>query len=204
MPWSVIKSTYTIPELKYKDVTATGTVVGTGQFILLNGLNLGTSASTRIGRQIVIKKIHMKYDPIGAFASQTPTFPMTYIRAMIIFDMQPNGVAPTASDLLEDSTTGNQAVSSTAMRYSSRFKILSDKRWVLNNQISATDSPTFHEKYDEVFMNCNLKVIYSNSNNGDESDIETGALWLFLTTDSINAANNPAMQFYNRIRWSDN
>lgn len=204
MPWGVIKSTYTIPELKYKDLNASGAVPGNGTFTLLNGLTLGTSAVTRIGRQIVIKSIHMKFDITGAYFSVGPTLPSTMCRAMIIFDSQPNGTTPNVSDLLEDTTTGLQALASTALRYSGRFKILYDKRWVVNNNLAATTTATWSQIFDEVYLKVNLKCNYANTSNGDVTDIDTGALWLFLTSDSGATANNPDVLLYNRIRFVDN
>ena len=167
MPWSVIKATYTMPELKYNDEVATGSVPGAGTFILLNGLQLGTSATTRVGRQIMIKSIHIKFIHAGAQFSGTPTQPSSLVRAMIVYDAQPNGTTALASELLENATTGNQVTSSTALRYSQRFKILYDKRWVVNNMLTASISPTFAEVYDEVYMKVNLKCNYADTNNGN-------------------------------------
>lgn len=204
MPWGVIKQTYTVPELKYKDVTATGILSGAGSFALLNPLNVGTSSTTRIGRNITIKKLHIKFNIVGSAFSFTPTSPAQSVRAIVLFDMQPNGALPAASDILEDATTGVQVVSSTALKYGSRFKILMDKRWVVNNQLSASQAPANYECFDEQYLNLNLKCTYANTNNGDVTDIETGALLLFLTSDTGTAADQPALQFYNRIRFTDN
>jgi hypothetical protein len=204
MPWGVIKSTYTVPELKYKDVSAAGTVTAAGAFILTNGLNLGTSAVTRVGRQIMMKSFHIKLVMAGAPFSSTPTSPSSLIRVMVVFDAQPNGTAPATSDLLEDASSGVGIVSSTALKYSGRFKILWDKRWVLVNSLTATTTADLTEQYDEKYMKINLKTIYANTNNGDITDIETGALWIFLTTESGTTANQPVLQYYFRIRYVDN
>jgi len=204
MPWGVIKRTYTVPELKYVDTIASGSVSGAGAYSLLNGLNLGTSAITRVGRQIMMKSFHLKLLMSGATFAQTPTAPMSAVRIMVVYDLQPNGVTPAASDLLENATTGNQVVSSTALRYAGRFKILFDKRYNLNNQLAATTTTTFSEVFDEMYQKINLKTIYANTNNGDITDIDTGAMFLFLTTESGAAANDPIAQFYMRIRYTDN
>lgn len=204
MPWGVIKKTYTVPELKYSDKAAFDTVPGSGAFALLNGLNLGTSSITRVGRNINIKSIHIKFEVEGAPFSGTPTTVTSVCRAMIVFDMQPNGATPLVGDLLENTTSGVQTTSSTAMRYGARFKILYDKRWVLNNQITASTSTTWSQIFDEIYLKVNLKCTYSNTNNGDITDIDSGALYLFLTSDSAAVANNPGLLYYSRIRYTDN
>lgn len=204
MPWGVIKKTYTIPELKYTDVTAFGAVSGSGSFSLLNGLNLGTSAVTRVGRQIMMKSIHLKFDMNGSLFANTPTSAANMLRIMILYDAQPNGALPAASDLLENTTTGVQTISGTAMRYAQRFRILYDKRWILQHQLSSTTTGTFSSVFDEVYLKVNLKTIYANSNNGDITDIDTGALLLFITSDAAATANYPDLLFYSRVRYVDN
>ena len=42
------------------------------------------------------------------------------------------------------------------------------------------------------------------TNNGDITDIDTGALYLFLTHESGATANYPITQYYSRIRYVDN
>lgn len=205
MPWGLIKSTYTVPELKYKDTTAVGAASGSGSFALLNGLSLGTSAITRIGRVINMKSLHIKFEVVGAPFSQSPVAAMTTVRCMIIYDLQPNGSAPAVGDVLEVTTAGYQSVSSTALKYGSRFKILMDKRWKLNNQLaSATTSYTFSELFDEQYIKMNLKTQYANSNNGDITDIDTGSLYLFITSDADSAVDNGVLLFYARLRFTDN
>lgn len=205
MPWGVIKSTYTIPELKYKDVTAVGAAAGTGSFALLNGLQLGTSSVTRVGRNIMMKSLHIKFEVVGAPFGQAPVAAMTTVRCMIVYDAQPNGAAPAVSDLLEITTAGYQSVASTALRYAQRFKILMDKRWKVNNQLaSATTGYTFSEIFDEHYMKMNLKTTYADTNNGTIADIDTGALYLFITSDADSAVDNGVLLFYSRLRFVDN
>lgn len=204
MPWGVIKQTYTIPELKYIDRTATGGVAGTGTLSLLNGLTQGTGNTNRIGRQVMMKSIHIKFEVAGSPFSATPVSPMSTVRAMIVYDCQPNGATPAVSDILETATIGFQTVSGTALRYSQRFKVLYDKRWKLNNQLTATSTTTYSEIYDEKYIKINLGTTYADTSTGTITDIDTGALFLLLTSDAGVAADNPVLLFYSRVRYTDN
>lgn len=200
----LIKSTYTIPEKKYADVASTGTVTSSGSVQLLNGLSLGTAVSNRIGRQIVIKGSHFKLAMTGSPNSATPTTPMVILRIMLLWDAQPNAALPSNTDILETVTAPYQTAASQAMKFATRFKILFDKRYCLNNQTTATSSQAFSTQFDENFTKLNLKTQYANSNNGDITDIETGALLFFAISDATATANNPVLTMYHRLRYVDN
>jgi len=196
--------TYTMPEKKFKDVSASATSPETGTFYLLNGLSLGTSVTTRIGQKVVLKSIHVKIALNGAPFSQTPTVAANRQRVMLIWDNQPNTQTPTISDILEDATAGIGIVSSQFTGYISRFRILWDERVDLTN-LTAANAPTINiTAYREKFLKTNLMVSYSDTNNGDIQDIITGALFLLVIGASGTAANYGSHQYFARLRYVDN
>jgi len=196
--------TYTMPEKKFKDTSATAASPETGTFYLLNGLSLGTSVTTRIGQKVVLKSIHVKIALNGAPFSQTPTVAANRQRVMLIWDNQPNTQTPTISDILEDATAGIGIVSSQFTGYISRFRILWDERVDLTN-LTAANAPTINiTAYREKFLKTNLMVSYSDTNNGDIQDIITGALFLLVIGASGTAANYGSHQYFARLRYVDN
>jgi len=200
----MIRMTYTMPEKKFKDTSATNSSPDTGTFYLLNGLSLGTSVTTRIGQKVVVKSIHVKIAVNGAPFSQTPTVSANRARVMLIWDNQPNTQTPTISDILEDATAGIGIVSSQFTGYISRFRILWDERIDLTNLTSA-NAPTVNvTAYREKFLKTNLLVSYSDTNNGDIQDIITGAVFLLFVGASATAANYGSHQYFARLRYVDN
>lgn len=199
----MMRMTYTMPEKKIKDLSIVTAVRDTGAIALLNGLQLGTSVTTRIGQKIVIKSIHFKIYIEAANFSQTPTVMPATIRCMLIWDNQPNTQTPALSDILEDATNTVAIVSSQFTGYLSRFRILWDKRYTLTNAITNVQAPKIND-YDEVFLKTNLLVSYSDTNNGDIQDIITGAIFFVTVSDSSGAANDPTVYGYSRIRYVDN
>lgn len=216
----VIRRTYTIPELKYIDNSDIATAIDeTGTITLLNGLLNGTSATTRVGMKINMRSVHLKYfitGPVYSSFNAANAFSQ-HVRIMLVLDLQPNGVTLSLSDLLEDTTTGIGVVSSLYMANSARFKVLYDKRqWVQPNVVipgSTTATQSYSavvwtsankSVYDEIYLKLSHEVQYADSNNGDITDIKTGALFLIAVADNATAAQQPAITSYVRVRYHDN
>jgi len=132
---NLIKSTYTIPEKKYKDTTAfVNSVDESGQIILLNGLLQGTSTTTRVGQKIKMKSVFLKMLAYGPTVVQTPTIPGVFLRTMIVWDAQPNGTTMTLAELLENTAVAVVPVSPLNMANTARFKVLYDQTKFLQSQ----------------------------------------------------------------------
>jgi len=205
-PWGLIKQTYTVPEKKYNDENGAFSISDTGTIRLLNGLLLGTSATTRVGQKIMMKSVQIRFQITGPDAGNTPTLNSVWLRCMIVYDAQPNGQTFTFGDLLEDASTSNVAISPLSMANSSRFKILYNKVHTIQSQLATSvEVPTFSDMWDETYQKLNLETHYSNSNNGDIQDIRTGALFLAMICFTNGAAaNQPGVTYYSRIRYYDN
>ena len=207
-----IRRTYTIPELKYIDASTVGTVIDeSGNITLLNGLLTGTSATSRVGMRIQMRSVHLKYMINGpVYTNPASTSPMAQtVRIMLVLDMQPNGATFALSDLLEDTTPGIGIVSSLYMANAARFKVLYDKRVTVTAAIvtaSAAEVQFAENKtvYDETYLKLSHEVHYANSNNGDITDMRTGALFLVTLCDTAAALTQPLITSYVRLRYHDN
>lgn len=207
-----IRRTYTIPELKYKDTSEVGTVIDeSGNITLLNALQLGTAATSRVGMRINMRSVHLKYLITGpTYATLNGSFAQfAHTRVMIILDLQPNGATPALSDILEDTTAGLGIVSPIYLANGARFKVLYDKRHVVtpNNIVAANNviqTTALMSIYDEIYLKLSHEVQYSDSNNGDITDIKTGALFLVTLTSNATAGQQPGITSYTRLRFHDN
>jgi len=196
--------TYSIPEKKFIDTTQTTNVPETGYLALLNGLNQGTSVVTRIGQKIMVKSINLRVRLSGSPIGATPTILNSMTRVMLVMDNQPNGVLATPSDIIEDLTAGTGVIAPQQKIYISRFKILWDRKFNLINQTSAGQSNPNFTNYDEYYKKTRLQISYADSDNGDITDIITGALYIVAIGLNSVAANYSIIEWFCRIRFYDN
>lgn len=206
-----IRRTYTVPELKYIDNSDIATVIDeSGNFTLLNALALGTAATARVGMRINMRSVHLKYILTAPVYNSINTAFLyrSQVRVMLVLDLQPNGATPALSDILEDTTAGIGIVSSLYMANAARFKILYDKRHTLQASTVVGTTivyiPDDSQIYDETYMKLSHEVHYSDSNNGDITDIKTGALFLVTMCSTASAGQQPAITSYTRVRYHDN
>jgi len=207
-----IRRTYTIPELKYKDTSDGGSTIDeSGNITLLNALALGTAATARVGMRINMRSVHLKYIITGpTYTSTNSAFAQyAHARVMLVLDLQPNGATPTLSDILEDTTAGIGILSPIYLANGARFKVLYDKRHVVNAQTviaaaNTTQNTMLLSVYDEIYLKLSHEVQYSDSNNGDITDIKTGALFLVTLTSNASAGQQPGITSYARVRFHDN
>lgn len=178
-----------------KDVTTTGAVSlitfasTAAQLVLLNGMLMGTSASTRIGRRITVKSIYLRY-----WASlATGTTGTSPIRIMIVLDKQANTQAPAAGDiLLADNISQPNNLSN-----SRRFVTLCDK--VLDG-IGTVGKASEHF---EFYKKTNLEVQYNTGNAGTVADIQSGSLYLLVWSTGAFGTTSPTGGYTVRLRFTD-
>lgn len=215
-----IRKTYSIPELKYIDNSdAAAAIDESGTITLLNALSLGTGATQRVGMRITMRSLHLKYivtGPVYSVANGANAYNQ-HVRIMLVLDLQPNGATLTLGDLIEDATTGIGIVSSLYMANAARFKVLYDKRMMVTPNVVVPGSTTVQQSYsavinntpskslyDEIYLKLSHEVQYADSNNGDITDIKTGALFLIAISDNATAAQQPLITSYVRVRYHDN
>jgi len=179
----------TKPEAKYREF-AGGSLVedGTPTLVLMNGLVRGTDVGNRLGRVISIKNIELRFRYVINSAATA-----TAVRAILFYDKQPNGALATVNELLAPGPT----IPFDGVRnldYRRRFNVIRD--WIVPLSINGDRIKNVHK-----WINVSLKPQYDNSDNGDITDIQTGALYLILMSNE--GTNFPAVTYTFRMRFYD-
>lgn len=164
---------------------------------LLNGVQQGTGRFNRIGSCVKWDKLYLT----GQVISQTSGFvsALDYARHMIVYDRQPTGTLPVASDIFTDvDQTGASTTIATCglnLNNRKRFSILYSKRLTLppmNNggtiQQGYTVNPLGEPSDTQVEKYINLSGLVteykSNSNPCTIADIATGAIYMLTLSET--------------------
>lgn len=166
-----------------------------GDITLLNHIGPGTGPNQRIGRKYVIKSIQLRMrvtqsavaDTANAFDIDHPSYG---VRILVVWDKQPNGVAPAISDILQGTP---HSVALTNLDNRNRFRIIIDKHFGTANQVSTAISTAVQLNSGchmwKKYKKCNLTVINNANGNADIGDINTGALWFVSVSEASSTAN---------------
>lgn len=180
-----------ISTIEQKDQTfSTGLSVAastsTASVTLLNGIAVGNTAGTRVGRGVQMKSLQFRSN-----CSQASGFTAGQVlhRILIVYDKQTNGLAPLATDVMEsDNFYGYMNLNN-----SKRFVVISD------NIIEPDNLTNYKSK---VFRKLNLPIEFNSVGGAFVSSITTGSIyvlsWVFCTQ-----ASAPTFQFNSRIRYTD-
>lgn len=171
-------------EEKLIDSDSSANVLNTPQFLLLNGVDLGTDNTNRIGRSIKMVSNYFR-----ATVTKHASASTTFLRCLIVMDKQPNNVAPGITDILATSTMDSPR----NIDESKRFVIIKDNTYVLN----ANNPQAFIKNYRKMSEH----VEYNGTGNTVAS-ISTNSLYLVLF--STETVNFPTVNYYNRLRFIDN
>jgi len=183
-------------EMKYISLGDSATqITTTTQYNLLNGCNIGAGITQRIGRRITIKKIHFRYWISHELLSSTLE---AYGRIIIVYDKQSNGVAPVLTDIY-DMYTGNPATMYRQIDHLSRFTVLYNKNFLLAGENHGSPT-TAIENWNK---NVSIPVEYNAGNNGDITDISTGALYMIAIGNTAAGADNVLFNWTCRCAFTD-
>lgn len=178
-----------------KDITVRSTAVISGLAtagstpFLLNGVAQGTTASTRIGRRLVIKSLLVRW-LVQLAPTTTGGSPL---RLMVVYDAQSNGAAPAITDiLLTDELTSPANLSN-----SRRFKILIDE-FVPCLGTGGPQSICWTR-----YMKVNLDQEFNNGSAGTITDITKGSIYAIAWNGAGFATLGPQSVFYSRVRFAD-
>lgn len=156
-------------EDKYIDTTSGGyTQTNTATLVLLNGLSLGTTATTRTGQSI--KAVDLQYNFVLACNTAATN---SYLRVIIFRDESPNTAAPTASNLLN---SGGNFLSPRNVAYNERFHVFYDNLFCV-----CVNGPSNK-------VECGIKSLgfHTSFNTGDTgliSDITKNSLYVLFLRD---------------------
>lgn len=150
-------------EYHFKDVAPSVSLSSTGTLTLLNGLTTGDTDQTRQGKKVTVKSIQL-----GGTVSTTTED--TVVRAMLVYDKQANGDAPSILDIL----TAKEPGAFKNLDNRKRFIILMDRVIPLSlNEGASVRKVEYYKRH-------NLPVIYNQGTAGTISDISTGSIYLIL------------------------
>lgn len=182
-------------ERKFIDTDITTTIgPNTNQFsvgTLLNGLQLGSSASQRIGRKVVLKSILIRYN----FAVQNTTTWATPVRILVVYDKQANGSAPAITDILLTDHISSQNNLSNKDRFVTIFDHMTG---VLTG--SSADS---YIRIDNLYKKLNLETMYNANDTGLIGDIASGSLYVFFGSSARLQTAGLVQDTRVRVRYTD-
>lgn len=174
-------------EMHFTDVTASVTPTTTPALVLLNGISIGDTASTRTGQSIKMDRSDFRFTLAVNATSVT-----NFVRIIVVVDKQTNASAMTSADLLVSATV----VSPYSFGSQNRFIPLYDETFALH----ATAGVGAITKV--VGLNTNQHVTYNTGNAGTVADIVTNSVYLIHFSDQ--ATNPPSLLYYNRLWFVDN
>jgi len=152
---------------------------------VLNDVAQGTTAITRIGRKILMKSLLVQ----GWVNLSSPTV----LRILIIYDRQPNGALPGATDVL----TSNTLMAAMNLDNRDRFICLADI-FPGDDAENLTGNATNGFGW-KRFIKMNLETIYGG-NAGSIADINTGSLLIMTNCYGGTASSETGLQ---RLRFVD-
>lgn len=179
-------------ELKFKDTDYQVTLPLAATFagaVLLNGLVPGSTATTRIGRKVIMKSLLIRY----RYLTQATTVGGSPIRLMIVYDKQANATAPTILDVLEQ----DQFTSPNNLSNRDRFVTLCDN---LSVPLSQNGNQGLGEV---IYKPLNLETMFNDGVAGTIGDITSGSVYLFAAQNGGISVAGPITEWDVRIRYSD-
>jgi len=180
-----------VPERKYLDYSNPAqTLSDSGTALLMNGCIQGLDATNqRIGRKIFAKRIRVRFSAGEELTSLLNSTGLQNdsdtIRAVVVYDKQSNGAAASWSSLMNASGVLNAPLAMRNISTLDRYEVLAD----YTAQVCNGGPNSFFHEFD---FPCNLETRYTSTNNGDITDIITGALY-FIIVDTNNTANLPGV-----------
>lgn len=203
------------PGLKF---TSTGTI-----FLLFSPI-LGTTSKTRLGRKCSLKSVEIRGICYSTFLTNyiytTPTNAVMtlttpagnlntgLVRLQLIYDKQPNGAAPTLSDILS-TTSGGASRNHIKIDQRDRLSILKDKVFILGGGNGSTAQKWFlmndqHSYAIKIFKKLNnIETTFNSGTAGTIADINTGALFLVSSGTQGTLNPDPYMDSMHRVAFTD-
>ena len=174
-------------------------VTNAGGVVLLNGCARGDDIGERDGRQITMRSvdIRMEIQPVGTATSAHS------LRVIIFVDKQANGTAPTPANVLAVTGSAEATVSAHNLEYRNRFWILSDKVYGFGCDYGGAGVGVQRLVATRFWRSFAVKTTFNSGTAGTVADIATNSLYLLAISDTATAAQQPYLQFYSRVRFTD-
>lgn len=175
-------------------------VKDTGKIYHLNPIGQGSGESQRIGTQLWIKNLYMRYN-MALTPGVDPSAPVT-ARIIIFMDKQANKVLPLPAQVLQ--TVGDASllkISSFSplnddQRY--RFKVLHDSTHYLTGKAPSANNKTMNGG--KIILKLNEPVTYEGAPSGYQN-IVTGGLYVLAISDTSDGG--VLFNYQTRVRFAD-
>lgn len=194
-------------ELKFVDVAlssaaaANGMVAGATSansntpnpvLTLLNGIAEGVTPSTRIGRQVRLRSLNLRWK------WDFPSTAVGAVRVIIFLDRNNNSIADSAANYVTYLLDANTVMSTPLLANKPRFHLLLDKTYT----VDSTKTSSVHVV--KKFRYLDTPVQYSGSA-ATADKIASGALYMLTLSGgtAMQTAQMPLTDFYSRIRYED-
>lgn len=146
--------------------------------------------TNRNGNSILAKNLLFR---LNVDINPSSTTDVTF-RMILLIDTDNLGGAPSPTDILQDTALPTISPLNRTTTLGGRFKILSDK--IVNLSAAGQRSRTFN-----IYKNLQHHIKYGGTS-AFNLDSRSGAIYVLLTSDDN--TNQPATQFYSRIKFIDN
>lgn len=196
------------PESKCVDVQGTSNFSTVGVVTPLNVCVQGPDINQRIGRRYCLKSLQLRgYISAVSQTAGDPAYSLD--RALLVYDRQPNGVLPNASDILINMSTGTlNATTFVNLNNSKRFVILG-KALFHDCNLAHIPAPIgiidCTSKMVEIWVPSkkikNLVTEFNAGVAGTIADINVGALYLVTIGQFVNTPS--VLTFSTRTRFCD-
>lgn len=211
LPGALVSTRSEIKAIDIPNANYGFTSVGTGPVAnLLNGVQVGAAFTNRIGSRMEMKSIHMR----GTITS-TVTDVQNILRALLIYDRQPNGAAPVYTDVFQSrdqsGTAATTAISEINLDQRDRYVVVRDFQWsspaVSNAAGVLTNGPEYAPGDNDWNLNEFIPLtgltthFKSSSAPTTIADINTGSLYMFFVTSGTSARWTFSGGF--RLRFND-
>lgn len=146
----------------------------------LNAIEQGDGENQRDGRKVTLKSIHIR----GKVESQANT--ACQVRIVLVHDTQTNGATIDPANVLLPPVSGTLATHAFRnLQYSKRFRILYDRKWVINPQpvFNAVTVSSNQDKIFKIDKNLNIAVNFTGTT-PVVANIADNSLHLMAITDS--------------------
>lgn len=179
-------------EMKYIDTTLDSAAVSTTEIIqCINACQVGTTVSTRIGRQITLRSVELQ----GYFTA-TGANTGDMVRWAVVYDRQTNAAAPTWTDVFKNDVVTHAVRNHDNKR---RFKVLAKQ--VVPIPKAGADNPVVPLEY---YRKLRHPTEYNSTNGGTVADITTGGLFFMVRAMAAAGADDVALYGIARVRYADN
>jgi len=193
------------------------TTTTNGSLFTLNLISPGTGSFNRIGKRIHMKSLRLKGHFVFSFAPTATTSDQlgNFVRMVVVYDKQVNGVLPIWSDIFgitaQDGTESSTVESPLRYDNMDRFVVMSDELFACNPKLVASGGTTNQSEYVvafDKFLNLkNLETTYSGQTSPCTiADVATGALYVLFRSFINTAVTSFAAvdgQSIARLRYKD-